>query len=167
MKFEFTEEQNLLRTAFVEFVKEEVAPNAAKWDEEDYTPVELMPKMGEMGILGIFVPEEYGGVGLGQMCIRDRYGKEKCFSPKAMKILQNYSWPGNIRELENVVERLMLISQNDVIKEDDVTTMLFDDGAIDNFQYEGISLEEAIAITEKNLIKKDVYKRQSQRQRRK
>ena len=30
MKFEFTEEQNLLRTAFVEFVKEEVAPNAAK-----------------------------------------------------------------------------------------------------------------------------------------
>ena len=47
----------------------------------------------------------------------------------------------------------MLISLNDVIKEEDVTTMLFDDGTIDNFQYEGITLEEAVAITEKNLIK--------------
>lgn len=65
MNFNFTEEQEMLRTAFAEFVREEVTPNAAKWDDEDYTPVELMPKMGEMGILGVFVPEAYGGVGLG------------------------------------------------------------------------------------------------------
>lgn len=65
MNFNFTEEQTMLKNAFAEFVKESVAPAAAKWDTENYTPVELMPEMGEMGILGVFVPEQYGGVGLG------------------------------------------------------------------------------------------------------
>lgn len=65
MNFNFTEEQTMLKNAFAEFVKEEIAPNAAKWDAENTVPMELMPKMGEMGILGVFVPEEYGGVGLG------------------------------------------------------------------------------------------------------
>lgn len=65
MNFKFTEEQDMLRAAFADFVKEEIEPNAAKWDAEHYTPLELMPKIGEMGISGIFVPEEYGGVGLG------------------------------------------------------------------------------------------------------
>ena len=65
MNFNFTEEQELLRSAFAEFIKEEITPNAAKWDEENHTPLDLMPKLGEIGILGVFVPEEYGGVGLG------------------------------------------------------------------------------------------------------
>lgn len=67
MNFHFTEEQRLLKEAFDDFVKQEIAPNAAKWDDEDYCPVELFPKMGELGILGIFVPEEYGGSGLGHV----------------------------------------------------------------------------------------------------
>ncbi len=67
MDISFTEEQKLLQEAFRAFVKEEVAPNAAKWDEEDYCPTELFPAMGEVGILGIFVPEQYGGVGLGHV----------------------------------------------------------------------------------------------------
>lgn len=65
MNFRFTEEQEALRAAFKDFVKQEVEPNAVRWDEEDYCPKELFPVMGELGILGIFVPEEYGGVGLG------------------------------------------------------------------------------------------------------
>ena len=65
MDIHFTEEQRLLQEAFRDFAKSEVAPNAAKWDEEDRCPTELFPLMGELGILGIFVPEEYGGVGLG------------------------------------------------------------------------------------------------------
>ena len=65
MNFNFTEEQELLRDAFAQFAREKVAPDAARWDAEDETPVELMPELGEMGILGIFVPEQYGGVGLG------------------------------------------------------------------------------------------------------
>lgn len=65
MNFEFTEEQLMLQKAFRDFAKEYVAPNAAKWDEEDICPVELFPPLGELGVLGCFVPEEYGGLGLG------------------------------------------------------------------------------------------------------
>lgn len=67
MDFNFTEEQKMLRSAIREFVENEIAPNAAKWDEEDVCPAELFPKMGEMGMTGVFVPEEYGGVGLGHV----------------------------------------------------------------------------------------------------
>lgn len=65
--FKFTEEQEMLRKAVREFVESEIAPKAAEWDEKDYCPVELFPMMGELGILGIFVPEEYGGTGLGHV----------------------------------------------------------------------------------------------------
>jgi butyryl-CoA dehydrogenase len=65
--FTFTEDQEMLKTAFREFIEAEIAPHAAKWDAEDYCPVELWPKMGEVGMMGIFVPEEYGGAGLGHI----------------------------------------------------------------------------------------------------
>ncbi len=65
MNFEFTEEQQMLQKAFRDFAKEYVAPHASKWDEEDRCPVELFPKLGQLGVLGCFVPEEYGGLGLG------------------------------------------------------------------------------------------------------
>ena len=48
-------------------MESEIAPKAAEWDEKDYCPVELWPVMGELGILGIFIPEEYGGTGLGHV----------------------------------------------------------------------------------------------------
>jgi len=60
----FTEEQEMLRDVFKEFTSRYVEPNSAEWDEQDYCPVELFPLMGQLGILGIFVPEQYGGVGL-------------------------------------------------------------------------------------------------------
>ena len=65
MNFKFTEEQQMLQKAFRDFAKEYVAPHASKWDEEDRCPVELFPKLGQLGVLGCFVPEEYGGLGLG------------------------------------------------------------------------------------------------------
>jgi alkylation response protein AidB-like acyl-CoA dehydrogenase len=67
MNFKFTDEQEMLRNAFAEFAAREIAPNAARWDADDICPVELMPAMGELGILGIFVPEEYGGGGRGHV----------------------------------------------------------------------------------------------------
>ena len=63
--FKFTEEQEMLRKAVREFVESEIAPHAAEWDENDHCPKELFPAMGEMGMCGVFVPEEYGGAGLG------------------------------------------------------------------------------------------------------
>ncbi|KUO76772.1 MAG: hypothetical protein APF77_12830 [Clostridia bacterium BRH_c25] len=65
--FKFTEEQEMLRKAVREFAEREVAPKAAAWDEEDVCPVDLFPLMGEMGINGIFAPEEFGGTGLGHV----------------------------------------------------------------------------------------------------
>lgn len=65
MNFTMTEDQEMLRGAFREFVEAEVAPKAAEWDQADHCPVELFPLMGELGMAGIFVPEEYGGAGLG------------------------------------------------------------------------------------------------------
>ncbi|MDR2157652.1 MAG: acyl-CoA dehydrogenase family protein [Clostridiales Family XIII bacterium] len=67
MDFNFTEDQVMLRKAFADFVAQEVAPKAAEWDASDTCPVELFPMMGELGILGVFVPETYGGVGLGHV----------------------------------------------------------------------------------------------------
>ena len=65
--FQFTEEQEMLRKAVREFVEAEIAPHAAEWDEKEICPVDIFPKMGEMGITGIFVPEQYGGTGLGHV----------------------------------------------------------------------------------------------------
>ena len=67
MDYHFTEEQGLLRDAFAQFAKEEIAPHAAAWDAEDHVPMDIVPKLGEMGIMGVFVPEEYGGAGLGHI----------------------------------------------------------------------------------------------------
>jgi len=63
--FQFTEEQEMLRKAVREFVEAEIAPKAQEWDEQDVCPVELFPLMGELGLSGIFIPEQYGGAGVG------------------------------------------------------------------------------------------------------
>ncbi|PKP22491.1 MAG: acyl-CoA dehydrogenase [Bacteroidetes bacterium HGW-Bacteroidetes-21] len=61
----FNEDQKMLQKVVREFVEQEVAPHAAEWDEKDVCPVELWPKLGQMGFFGIFVPSQYGGPGLG------------------------------------------------------------------------------------------------------
>ena len=63
--FTFTEEQEMLRKVIREFVEAEVAPKAQEWDEKNHCPVEIFQMLGEMGIVGTFVPEKYGGAGLG------------------------------------------------------------------------------------------------------
>ena len=65
--FKFTEEQEMIRKASREFAEAEIAPYAAEWDSKDICPVELWPMLGEVGATGTFVPEAYGGVGLGHV----------------------------------------------------------------------------------------------------
>ncbi len=48
-----------------DFVKKEISPNVMKWDEEQYFPIDLFKKAGELGFMGVFVDEKYGGAGLG------------------------------------------------------------------------------------------------------
>jgi alkylation response protein AidB-like acyl-CoA dehydrogenase len=63
--FTFTEEQKQLRKAVREFAEGEIAPHVMEWDEVSHFPTELLPKLGEMGLLGVIFPEQYGGAGLG------------------------------------------------------------------------------------------------------
>ena len=59
-----TEEHEVLRRAVREFAQNEIAPIAAEYDEKGEFPLETIRKMGEMGLMGIEVPEEYGGAGM-------------------------------------------------------------------------------------------------------
>src|SRR4026209_1096259 len=63
MNLELSEEQQLLKQAMREFAEGEIAPGAADRDEHARFPSELISKLAEQGLLGIMVPEEYGGAG--------------------------------------------------------------------------------------------------------
>src|SRR6516164_8001133 len=64
MDFDFSEQHRLLRKSVREFAKAEIAPHAQTWDKEERFPKELVPKLAQMGLLGIRIPEEYGGSGM-------------------------------------------------------------------------------------------------------
>src|SRR5258706_2887499 len=64
MDFELSEHHALLRSTLRQFFRERVAPEARQWDETEGFPSELMPELAEMGLLGIKIPEAYGGAGL-------------------------------------------------------------------------------------------------------
>jgi len=63
--FTFTDEQKHLRKSVRDFAEGEIAPHVNDWDEAQHFPTELLPKLGEMGLMGVIFPEEYGGAGLG------------------------------------------------------------------------------------------------------
>ena len=65
MDFTFTDEQKQLRKSVREFAEGEIAPHVMEWDESSHFPSEILPKLAEMGLLGVIFPEEYGGAGLG------------------------------------------------------------------------------------------------------
>ena len=58
-----TEEQRMIRDLARDFAQAELRPHAARWDEEGYVPDAVLAKMGELGLLGMLVPEEWGGTG--------------------------------------------------------------------------------------------------------
>lgn len=63
----FTEEQRALRESVRQFAQAEIAPIAEQTDRENEFPMHLWPMMGEMGLLGVTVPEEHGGLGMGYL----------------------------------------------------------------------------------------------------
>ncbi|MFO0743047.1 MAG: acyl-CoA dehydrogenase [Labilithrix sp.] len=64
MDFSHSEDHDLLRKTVRDFAQKEVLPNARKWDEEERFPKEIVPRLAELGLLGIRIPEEYGGSGM-------------------------------------------------------------------------------------------------------
>jgi alkylation response protein AidB-like acyl-CoA dehydrogenase len=64
MDFRPTEEQKLLRRTVREFAETEIRPHVRDWDQEQHFPIELIPKLAGLGLLGIQFPERYGGAGM-------------------------------------------------------------------------------------------------------
>jgi len=64
MNFNLTEEQQMIQAAARDFARERIAPVAAEFDQSGEFPLENIQAMGELGLMGIEVPEEYGGAGL-------------------------------------------------------------------------------------------------------
>lgn len=62
--FHLNENQKMIADMIRKFGKEEILPHFMKWDEEQIFPVDLFRKMGELGLMGVLVPQEYGGAGL-------------------------------------------------------------------------------------------------------
>jgi len=65
LDFDLTEEQLQITRLAREFAESEIAPHALEWDEAQEFPVDVMKKLAELGFLGVLVPQEYGGAGLG------------------------------------------------------------------------------------------------------
>ena len=65
MNFEQTENQKMIADMVRDFAAREIQPNLMEWDESQYFPVDLFHKMGELGLMGVLVPQEYGGSGFG------------------------------------------------------------------------------------------------------
>jgi len=65
MNFEYNETQSMIAQSIKEFAEKNIRPNIMEWDEAQIFPVDLFKKLGEMGFMGVLVPEEYGGSGLG------------------------------------------------------------------------------------------------------
>ena len=63
MNFELKPRAAEIQTLAREFAESEIEPNAAAWDREHRFPRELYPKLAELGLMGVCVPEEFGGAG--------------------------------------------------------------------------------------------------------
>lgn len=67
MDLSLTDEQQHLRRTVREFAEGEIAPHVMEWDEVSKFPQEIIPQLGDLGLLGVIFPEKYGGAGLGYL----------------------------------------------------------------------------------------------------
>jgi alkylation response protein AidB-like acyl-CoA dehydrogenase len=65
MDFGYTETQKMIASSIKDFAQQHIQPYVREWDEKQYFPVDLFRQIGDMGFMGVLVPEEYGGSGMG------------------------------------------------------------------------------------------------------
>jgi len=65
MHFDYSETQNMIAQSIRDFAEKNIKPYVMEWDETQFFPVSLFKQLGEMGFMGVLVPEELGGSGLG------------------------------------------------------------------------------------------------------
>jgi butyryl-CoA dehydrogenase len=64
MNFELTDEQRQVKDLCRDFADNELKPHARRWDEQHHFPADAVKKLGEMGLLGVAIPAEWGGAGM-------------------------------------------------------------------------------------------------------
>src|ERR1051326_2468335 len=67
MNFELNENQKMIADVIRKFAEEHIRPKMMEWDETQEFPVPVFKKLGELGLMGVLVPTEYGGAGFGYM----------------------------------------------------------------------------------------------------
>lgn len=65
LDFELTDEEREIRDAVRDFAEQEIRPHVREWDDAEHFPVELLPKLAELGLMGVTAPVKYGGAGFG------------------------------------------------------------------------------------------------------
>jgi len=65
MDFSYTDNQQIIAQTVRDFAEKHIRPYVMKWDEEQYLPIETLKELGKLGLMGILIPEAYGGAGLG------------------------------------------------------------------------------------------------------
>ena len=98
MDFEFNDDLKMLQKMVRDFVQKEIAPYADEWDENHVYPREIIKKMGELGLFGCTIPEEYGGNGMGflaQMIITE----ELAYGSSGLRIAVNCNGLGSAFEI--------------------------------------------------------------------
>jgi len=89
-----------------------------------------------------------------------KYNKKVQLTTGSLKMLQNYKWPGNVRELENFIERVVVISQKNIIEENDIALLLGiekHDLNLGTLQ-DNLNIKQAVLELEKNIITKAIKK---------
>lgn len=65
MNFEYTDNQKMIAQTVRDFAEKNIRPYVMEWDETQHFPIETLKALGELGLMGILIPEQYGGAGLG------------------------------------------------------------------------------------------------------
>ena len=111
MHFELTEQQRMIKDAAADFAAREIAPIAAQIDAEERFPAEVVAKMGELGFMGMNVPEQYGGAGLDTICyiVAMEEISKACASCGVIMSVNNslVCWPLETYASEDQMERFL------------------------------------------------------------
>ena len=65
MNFDLNENQIMIAQMVRDFAEKEIKPNLNSWDAEEFFPADTLKKMGDLGLMGVYLPDEYGGSGFG------------------------------------------------------------------------------------------------------